>query len=50
MTGITLLFGFFLALFAFGLFCALAVAIWEAFPYLLMIAVCWWMLQALGCL
>jgi len=50
MTGIALLFGFLLALFAFSLFVAMLVAAWEAFPCLLVIAVCWWMLQALGCL
>lgn len=50
MTGIALLFAFVLALFAFAVCCTLVVAVWEAFPYLIVIAVCWWMLQALGCL
>jgi len=50
MTGIILLLGPLLALFAVCLFFAMAVALWEALPSLIVIAVCWWMLQALGCL
>lgn len=50
MTAIALIVGALLALLCACLFFAMIAAAWEAFPYLLVIAVCWWMLQALGCL
>lgn len=50
MTGIALMFACMLALFAACLFVAMLAAAWEAFPYLIVIGACWWMLQALGCL